>query len=64
MSEKKKNVQMSDALSVMAFLTVSGGFQDAYSYFVRGQVFANAQTGNIVRMSARLFSGDWSGAVR
>lgn len=64
MSEKKKNVQMSDALSVMAFLTVSGGFQDAYSYFVRGQVFANAQTGNIVLMSARLFSGDWSGAVR
>jgi uncharacterized membrane protein YoaK (UPF0700 family) len=64
MSETRKHIQMSDALSVMAFLTVSGGFQDAYSYFVRGQVFANAQTGNIVLMSAHLFSGDMSGAVR
>ena len=36
--------QMSEAFSTMVFLTLSGGLQDAYTYCVRGQVFANAQT--------------------
>lgn len=33
---------------VLFFITIAGGFQDAYSYLMRGKVFANAQTGNIV----------------
>lgn len=33
---------------VIVFITLAGGFQDAYSYLMRGKVFANAQTGNIV----------------
>ena len=40
--------QMSEAVSTGIFLTLSGGFQDAYTYYCRGNVFANAQTGNIV----------------
>jgi len=56
--------QMSDAWSTVAFLTLSGGFQDAYTFFTRGRVFANAQTGNIVLMSERLFHGDWAGGLR
>ena len=56
--------QMSDAMITVVFLTLSGGFQDAYTYLMRGQVFANAQTGNIVLMSARLFQGDFAGAAR
>ncbi len=52
------NRQMSEATSVMAALTLSGGLQDAYSYFLRGKVFANAQTGNIVLMGASFFGGD------
>ena len=48
----------------MAFLTLSGGLQDAYTYFVRDGVFANAQTGNIVLMSVRAFSGDLAGVLR
>ena len=48
----------------MAFLTLSGGLQDAYTYFVRDGVFANAQTGNIVLMSVRAFSGDFAGVLR
>lgn len=40
--------QTSETLRVGIFLTLSGGFQDAYSYLCRGKVFANAQTGNIV----------------
>ena len=43
--------QMSETNMLMILLTISGGLQDAYSYFVRGEVFSNAQTGNIVLMS-------------
>ncbi len=55
---------MSEAPITVFFLTLSGGMQDAYSYFVRGKVFANAQTGNIVLMSQHFFSGDPSGGLR
>lgn len=61
---KKIKGQVSDSITLAVFLTFSGGLQDAYSYLVRGKVFANAQTGNIVLMSARLFSGDFSGVIR
>lgn len=44
-------------------MALSGGLQDAYSYCARGEVFANAQTGNIVLLSQRLFRMDWSGAM-
>ena len=60
----KPRGQMSDAWSTVVFLTLSGGFQDAYTFFTRGRVFANAQTGNIVLMSERLFHGDWAGGLR
>lgn len=53
----KKGVQMSDTSLVMIFLTLSGGLQDAYSYFVRDKVFANAQTGNFVLMAMDFFTG-------
>ena len=39
--------QMSDSFRAAVFIILSGGFQDAYTYFCRGEVFANAQTGNI-----------------
>ena len=56
--------QMSDSALVMIPLTLSGGLQDAYSYFMRDRVFANAQTGNIVLMSHALFSGNYGGCLR
>ncbi len=59
MKLKTSQRQMSESLWTIAFLTLSGGLQDAYSYFVRGKVFANAQTGNLVFMAASLFEGDW-----
>ncbi len=55
----KSHKQMSEGTLVMLVLTLSGGLQDAYSYFVRGKVFANAQTGNIVLLGGHLFSGEW-----
>lgn len=46
-----------------AFLSVSGGLQDAYTYLYRGKVFANAQTGNIVLLSQCLGDRDWLRAL-
>lgn len=57
------DVQMSDLFRTAIFVILSGGFQDAYTYCCRGGVFANAQTGNVVLMSADIFSGDFSHAL-
>ena len=56
--------QMSDTFHAAVFVTLSGGFQDAYTYICRGQVFANAQTGNIVLLRAALLRGDWAVCLR
>lgn len=50
--------QMSEAFVNSAILAFSGGWQDAYTYFARGKVFANAQTGNVVLMSYNFMNGD------
>lgn len=55
---------MSEALINAVFLTLSGGFQDAYTYCCRQNVFANAQTGNIVLMSLNMFKGEWFTVLR
>ena len=60
MSHRKRRGQMSEALLTAAFLSMSGGLQDAYTYIARGEVFANAQTGNIVLLSQNLFTGNWA----
>ena len=33
--------QMSEAFITSAFLAMSGGFQDAYTYFTRDEVFSD-----------------------
>ena len=55
---------MSESMLTAAFIILSGGLQDAYTYLCRGKVFANAQTGNIVLFSAYLFDGDWTHSRR
>ena len=64
MTSVKTNRQMSDAFRTALFIILSGGFQDAYTYCSRGGVFANAQTGNIVLMSASLFEGKWGTVLK
>ena len=51
--------QTSETFLLSAIISLSGGFQDAYTYNLRDKVFANAQTGNIVLMSQHLMSGEW-----
>ena len=55
----KHHGQMSESFLTAVFLSLSGGLQDAYTYLFRGKVFANAQTGNIVLLSANLIDGKW-----
>lgn len=55
---------MSEAFVTSVFLALSGGFQDAYTYFTRQEVFSNAQTGNIVLMSTHLMMGEWLDVLR
>ncbi len=55
---------MSEALPTVFFLTLSGGFQDAYTYVLRGNVFANAQTGNIIFFSTNLLTGQYINALK
>ena len=50
--------QTSESFRLSAILSLSGGLQDTYTYNVRGNVFANAQTGNVVLMSQNLMTGD------
>lgn len=40
-------------------ITMVGGMMDAYSYVVRGQVFATGQTGNFVLAAVRLVQGEY-----
>ena len=56
--------QMSEAFINSALLALSGGFQDAYTYNTRNEVFSNAQTGNVVLMSQHFMTGDWKAGVR
>lgn len=56
----KKTRQISESLELGILLALAGGFMDAYSYIQRGQVFANAQTGNILLLGVRLSQGEIS----
>ena len=57
-------VQMSDSFLLGILLAFCGGFQDAYTYVIRGNVFANAQTGNVVLMSANFIQCQWWNGLR
>ena len=59
----KHHKQMSESFLTAAFLSVSGGLQDAYTYIFRGKVFANAQTGNIVLLSQSIIEKDFVRAI-
>lgn len=56
--------QMSDSIRLGIFLTLSGGFQDAYSYICRDKVFVNAQTGNIVLLAQNIADSHYETALR
>lgn len=63
-TKQQAKVQSSEAMRVGLLLALSGGFLDAYTYLVRGHVFANAQTGNIVVLGMDIAQGNWLGVGR
>ena len=59
----KSALDPSSRLRVGYLLTLAGGSLDAYTFFARGGVFANAQTGNIVLLAVALAEGDGNRAM-
>ena len=58
-----KQLQPSETLPVGLLLALAGGLLDGYSYLNRGQVFATAETGNIVLMGINLAQGQLDQAL-
>ena len=61
--KSEKVSQMSESYFVGLVLAVVGGYIDAYTYLARGEVFANAQTGNLVLLGINFVSGNFMKAV-
>ena len=59
MNEDSIKNKMSESFILAILLTFIGGFLDSYSYYCRDEVFANAQTGNIVKIGMSLASGEY-----
>ena len=57
-----KREPISESMAVGLLLALAGGILDAYSYLNRGEVFATAETGNIVQLSIHLSRGEWGDA--
>ncbi len=64
LSHLNKTGQVSESILLGTILSLSGGFMDAYTYIGRGEVFANAQTGNILLLGVNLSEGRWDMALR
>ena len=58
-----RGFRLRNSLFIGGLLAVVGGFLDAYTFILRGGVFANAQTGNMVLFSIRLFDGEIKQAI-
>ena len=48
-----------ESLLIGILLAIVGGFLDIYTYLLKGNVFANAQTGNIVLMGLKIAQSDF-----
>ena len=57
--EEKKQYLVCERRSVFAFLTLSAGMMGAYTFNLRGGVFCNAQTANVVLMAVAFGSRNW-----
>ena len=59
MAEKQEYL-VCERRSVFALLTLSAGMMGAYTFNLRGGVFCNAQTANVVLMAIAFGAGNWS----
>lgn len=56
--------QVSESIPCGILLALSGGCMDAYSYLFRGQVFSNAQTGNMLLLGVNIAGGNFVVALK
>lgn len=61
--KKEKSTASADHLVLGMLLAIAGGLMDAYSYMIRGQVFATGQTGNLVLMAVRMLEKNYLGML-
>jgi len=63
--QKKTQIytKTSESVQLGFFLAIVGGFLDSYTFICRGEVFANAQTGNIVLVGIELTKGNFEQAL-
>ena len=59
----RRSRQMSESIELGIVLALAGGFMDAYSYMCRDEVFANAQTGNMLLLGINLSERNWGMAL-
>lgn len=60
----KDYIKPSRTFPIAVLLTLAGGYFDAYTYFSRGGVFANAQTGNIIKLGIQLALGNMEKVIQ
>ena len=53
------NYRVVEKLWFFALLMFAGGFYGGYTFSLRGKVFANAQTANLVMMMLSFGNGEW-----
>lgn len=58
--DMKSNKQVSESVTIALLLGLAGGFIDAYTYISRGNVFAFAQTGNMIYLGMSLARGNFA----
>lgn len=58
-----KEKQMSESMRTGLLLALAGGAMDAHSYLFRGNVFSNAQTGNVLLFGVHAAQGEFSSAL-
>lgn len=63
MCEKKQKFLECERSRVFCLLMMSGGIMGAFTYAVRGNVFCNAQTGNILLLGMALGNENWKEAA-
>lgn len=63
MKKNETNYLLCEKNAVFYTLMAISGFYGAFTYLLRGNIFCNAQTGNVVLMGLALGSGKWHEAL-
>lgn len=61
--DKKQDYLECESSRVFSLLMLAGGVLGAFTYMARGNVFCNAQTGNILLLGLALGDGEWRRAA-